>query len=87
MKKKDFIYDQLTAVFRKVFDDEDIVLYSKMKMKSNDILGWDSLSHINLVVAIEKHFGIRFKGKEILWKNVGKIIESVRKKVSEKTYE
>jgi acyl carrier protein len=39
---------------------------------AGELPGWDSLSHINVVLAVEKHFGIRFKGAEVLrLKNVG----------------
>lgn len=37
-----------------------------------DVPGWDSLSHINVILAVEEHFGVRFKGAEVLrLKNVG----------------
>jgi acyl carrier protein len=37
-----------------------------------EVPGWDSLSHINVVLAVEKHFGVRFKSVEVLrLKNVG----------------
>jgi acyl carrier protein len=39
---------------------------------AGEVPGWDSLNHINVVLAIEKHFGVHFKGVEILsLKNVG----------------
>lgn len=39
---------------------------------AGEVPGWDSLSHINVVLAVEKHFGVHFKGLEILkLKNVG----------------
>jgi acyl carrier protein len=71
------LYNELNAVFRRVFDDDEISVNESST--SNDIEGWDSLSHTNLVVAVEKHFGIRFKSSEILkWKNVGEMAASVR---------
>jgi len=39
---------------------------------ATEVPGWDSLSHINVVLAVEKHFGVRFKSAEVLrLKNVG----------------
>ena len=46
--------------------------------------GWDSLSHINVVLAVEKRFGVRFKGAEVLrLKNVGDLQRLVDSKVAE----
>lgn len=57
------IYDILNDVFRNVFDDEEIVVTETTT--SDDIEDWDSLEHINLIVAIEKAFGIKFNIGEI----------------------
>ena len=76
-------FEQLNAVFCKVFDNNDIKITPEMT--ANDIDEWDSLSHINLVVAIEKHFKVKFKNSEIIrWKNVGQMFDSIKEKLSEK---
>ena len=73
--------EQLNAIFCRVFDDNDIKITPEMT--ANDIEEWDSLSHINLVVAIEKHFKVRFKDSEIIrWKNVGQMLESINAKLA-----
>ena len=77
-------FEQLNSIFCKVFDDKDINI--SRETTANDIDGWDSLSHVNLVVAIEKGFGIRFKNAEIMrWKNVGQMFDSIEEKLGEKS--
>lgn len=70
----------LNQVFCVVFDDDTIEL--KPEMTANDVDGWDSLSHINLIVATEGKFGIRFQQYEILsFRNVGDLLLSIDSKV------
>ena len=57
------ILEALTQVFRDVFDDDDIVLTSATT--AQDIEGWDSQAHVNLIVAAEMRFGIRFRTAEL----------------------
>jgi acyl carrier protein len=77
------IYEELNSVFRKVFDDDDIIV--NPETTANDIEKWDSLSHINLVYVIEKHFKVKFRDSEIIkWKNVGQMAESISEKLKEK---
>jgi acyl carrier protein len=77
------ITERLTKVFRKVFDDESIIL--SPELTANDVDGWDSLSHINLLIAIELEFGIEFKQNEIQrFANVGELMQSIEKKLAEK---
>ena len=54
---------ELQEVFQEVFGDSSIVLADAMT--ANDIDGWDSLMHINLIIAMEKRFGVRFATAEI----------------------
>lgn len=71
---------QLEDVFRNILDTENTVNLTD-KTTANDVDGWDSLTHIHLVVAIEKNFKIKFTSKEILsWKNVGEMMDSILKK-------
>ena len=57
------ILEALTQVFRDVFDDDDIVLTPQTT--AQDIEGWDSQAHVNLIVAAEMRFGIRFRTAEL----------------------
>lgn len=73
------ILAELTPIFRDVLDNEKISISTTTA--ASDIAEWDSLSHIQLVVAIEKHFKIRFTSREIQsWTNVGDMITSMQAK-------
>ncbi len=72
---------KLNEIFCEVFDDDDIKIAPEMT--SNDVDGWDSLSHVNLIVTIETKFNIRFSHKELLtFKNVGDLLNSIRSKIT-----
>ncbi|MFN8296428.1 MAG: acyl carrier protein [Chitinophagales bacterium] len=77
--ERDEILHAITNIFIDVLDDDKIVLTEVTTAK--DIEDWDSLSHIQLVVAIEKQFKIQFTSIEIQnWKNIGEIIDSIESK-------
>ena len=74
----------MQEVFRTVFDDEGIVL--RDEMTSADIDGWDSLMHINLMVAVERRFRVKFATAEIAalkgeGQNVGTFLRLVAAKL------
>lgn len=74
------ILKELNKIFIETIDNEDIRLTNDTT--ANDVDGWDSLTHIQLVVGIEKHFKIRFTSKEIQnWKNVGELTTSIINKI------
>lgn len=74
-------YSKLNEVFRDVFDDESIEVNDATT--ANDIEDWDSLEHINLVVAVEKCFGIKFNMGEVAkLKNVGEMTDLILSKLS-----
>jgi len=75
------LLDRLNGIFCEVFDDDDIKIAPEMT--ANDVDGWDSLSHVNLIVAIETKFKIRFLQKELLtFKNVGDLLNCIRSKIT-----
>jgi len=73
--------ERLTEIFREVFDDDDVTL--SPELTADDVEGWDSLSHVNLIVTIEARFDIKFNQKELLtFKNVGDLMTSIEGKLS-----
>jgi acyl carrier protein len=75
------LLDRLNEIFCEVFDDDDIKITPEMT--ANDVDGWDSLSHVNLIVTIESKFNIRFNQKELLtFKNVGDLLNSINSKIN-----
>jgi len=71
---------RITPIFRQVFEDDGIVI--KRESTADDIDAWDSLSHINLVIAIEMEFNIRFALGELqALKNVGEMVDLIEKKI------
>lgn len=73
------ILQRVNAVFADTLDNETIVL--KEETTAGDVAEWDSLTHIQLVVAVEKAFGIRFTSREIQsWKNIGEMLDSISAK-------
>ena len=74
------ILNELQPIFQDVFDDEELVVTNESNAENID--DWDSLSHIRLVVAIEKQFGIKFAFGELQGlKNVGEMITLIEKKI------
>lgn len=77
------IKERLQEIFRDVFDEEDLEIREDMSAK--DIDDWDSLAQINLVVAIEKEFGVKFNLDEVSQlKNIGEMLGLISKKIEEK---
>ncbi len=73
------IYTRLTEVFQDVFDDESIALYPAMTAK--ELPGWDSLNHVNLIVAAEAAFHIKFRTAELeSLRNVGHFVQVIETK-------
>lgn len=76
----DNILDQVQEIFIDVLDDDEIAINSETT--ANDVEEWDSLNHIQLVVAIEKHFQIKFSASEIQsYSNVGQMCEGIKEKL------
>ena len=75
MTQKDVI-EQLIPLFQEVFDDDDLIINENTT--AQDVKGWDSLHHMNLILAIEQQWGISFLPSEIgKLDNVGALAELI----------
>ncbi len=73
------ILTQINEIFIDTLDNEALVI--EETTEAGDVDDWDSLTHIMLVVAIEKQFKIRFTSKEIQsWSNIGAMIDTISTK-------
>ncbi len=78
---KSEILKEVNEIFVDVLEADGLVLTESTA--AGDVENWDSLSHIQLVVSIEKHFKIRFTSKEIQgWKNIGELVDSIESKLT-----
>jgi acyl carrier protein len=68
--------EQLTELFRELFDDNAIQL--RPDTTADDIEGWDSFTHLNMIIAVEAHFGIKIHPKEVeSLTNVGDLVKLI----------
>jgi acyl carrier protein len=78
MERND-VLKQINDIFKEVLDNETIVLNDITT--ANEVEEWDSLTHIQLVVEVEKKFKIRFTSREIQsWNNIGEMIDTILSK-------
>jgi acyl carrier protein len=81
MERND-ILSRVQEIFRDELELDNLVLTDETT--ADDVEEWDSLSHVQLVVALEKAFNIKFTSREILsWDNVGDLIECICKKIND----
>ncbi len=74
------VFEELNCIFRNIFDDDDITLSDETS--SADIEDWDSLEQINLVVAIQDKFNVKFNIDEVnAMKNVGEMVDFILEKI------
>ena len=67
---------RLNEVFQQVFEDDQLMI--SRTMTADDVEGWDSLMHVNLLVNIEKVFGIKFKTSDVArLTNVGELVDLI----------
>ncbi len=81
--KREEVFERLNEIFRNNFDDGEIMLSDETS--SRDIEDWDSLEQINLVVAIQEAFHVKFNIDEVnAMSNVGEMVDFILRKVNAK---
>jgi len=74
------ILASINQIFIDLFDDNSIVLTESSD--TSDVEAWDSLNHIQVITAIEKHFKIRFELNDLLnFQNIGDLCRGVQSKL------
>jgi acyl carrier protein len=74
------IYARLVGIFQDVFDEDSIIVTPQLSAK--DVDGWDSLSHIRLILTVERAFKIKFSTSEIgKLQNVGDLVALIKARV------
>jgi len=77
----DDIYQRLTPIFNDIFDDDSIAVTPDLT--AADVTGWDSLSHIRLILEVQRAFGIKFSAAQTAnLKNVGELAELIQNKTA-----
>ncbi len=77
------LIQQVSEIFRDIFDDDDITVHNEMT--AADIEDWDSLEQINILVAMERKFAIKFSVGEVEGlKDVGEMLDLIERKIAEK---
>ncbi len=72
---------QITETFRDVLNSPNLEL--KDELTANDVKGWDSLSHIDLIVALESRFKVKLTTGEVSkLKNIGDLVSLLRRKTA-----
>jgi acyl carrier protein len=75
------ILRDVTEIMGDVFDADDLNV--SLETSAEEVEEWDSLSHIRLIVAIERKFGFKFKNSEIEGlKNVGELVNVIATKLA-----
>jgi len=74
------IYTRLSTIFGDVFDEDEIEVTPNLSAK--DVAGWDSLTHVRLMLTVERAFNTKFSAQEIgSLENVGELIALIRKHI------
>ena len=75
------ILKEVNSIFIKVFEDPSIRINEQST--TDDVEAWDSLNHIQMITAVEKHFKIRFALNDLLnFANVGDLCKGIQKKLA-----
>ena len=80
MRDETSIYGALTEIFQDVFMRGDLAL--KPELTAKDVAGWDSFKQIEIVLAAEEKFGIKFSTRELdSLRNVGDLVRAISARI------
>jgi acyl carrier protein len=80
---RDVLLQQVEAVFRDVFDDDELKI--TRQTSADDVDGWDSLMHVSLMVNVERVFGVKFSTTQVAsLKDVGELVDLVESRLAAK---
>ena len=74
------VYSKLQGIFRDVFDDYQIVVTPELT--ADKVEGWDSITHVRLLLAVEKGFGVKFAASQVrMLQNVSELVSLIQTKL------
>ena len=74
------VFEQLTGIFRKVFDNDTLEISDELT--ANDVESWDSLTHMLLITEVESSFSVKFRLKDLnKMRNVGDLVDIIISKL------
>ncbi len=81
MERQVEVLEELTDLFREIFVKDEIVLAPQTS--AADLPGWDSMKHIEIVIAIEQKYGVRFSSRQVeALRSVGDLVIAIDQKLS-----
>lgn len=78
---RDEVYEHLTSIFGSILGRDDVQLEDETT--ASDVDGWDSLSHVTIIVAVEKAFGLKISTRDAKkLRNVGTLVDLILEKTA-----
>ena len=80
MMQQEIIFTRIQEIIRCVLKNDSIILSNETT--SNDVDGWDSLTHMLIIAEVEKQFNVRINFRELMKiSNVGELVQTIEKKM------
>jgi acyl carrier protein len=77
----DGVLAQVARIVAEILDNTSVQI--REDTVARDVAGWDSLSNVQIILAVERNFGVRFTSREIQsFTNVGEMCASIREKLT-----
>jgi acyl carrier protein len=71
----------IQQIMREYFDDDDLII--EASTTANDVEAWDSMNHLNIIIALEQRFKIKFLTSEVeALHNVGDLVAAIGRKLA-----